>query len=104
LQRNRARREQSTARVETMRERGTIVRWFDDDGRNYGFIRPDITTFAGDVFLHGKQIVSGTPREGAIVEFEVSIGGNRKRLVADNAEILQEMNSEQPHSTGRSVH
>jgi len=70
-----------------MRERGTIVNWFPHLG--YGFIKPDLVASGGaDVFLHEKQIRSGFPRTGAIVEFEAVVRGARKRLVADRAEVV----------------
>jgi cold shock CspA family protein len=70
-----------------MRERGILRVWFDDPNKNYGFIRGDYDTGKGDLFLHRNQILEGTPKTGAQVEFEVSTSRSG-RYTANAAKIL----------------
>jgi len=73
-----------------MIEGGTITTWFEE--RGFGFVKPDYPTTnpegeTGDVFLHVRQVKSGTPRR---VTFEAVMNGRRNRLTAQDAVIQEE--------------
>lgn len=60
--------------------RSGSVKWFDDH-RGFGFIVPDepIPDLQGDLFVHVRNVMPGTPAlcEGLQVEFLVSEGRGR---------------------------
>lgn len=67
-----------------------ITVWFSE--RGYGFLRPggegDEENTSG-YFLHGHDIVSGTPMKGAVARFEVVV--RKKGSSAVNAEVFATM-------------
>jgi cold shock CspA family protein len=66
-----------------MKSRGIINVWFLD--RNYGFIHQVENGVLIRHFLHSANVVSGTPRMGAVVHFDSVTG--KKGLLALNASI-----------------
>jgi hypothetical protein len=66
-----------------MKIRSKVNVWFSD--RNYGFVHVVQNGSILKYFLHGANIISGTPQTGASVLFEGVEG--KKGLLAVNAEI-----------------
>ena len=62
---------------------GTLNVWFPD--RNYGFVHEEIGAEILAHFLHASNIVSGTPRTGATVVYQVVKG--TKGTIAVKAEV-----------------
>jgi cold shock CspA family protein len=57
------------------------------DDRDFGFIKPE-GEGNHDYFLHSNHIVSGSPYEGATVEFDLTKGHDpTKRPMATNAKV-----------------
>jgi cold shock CspA family protein len=50
------------------KHRGTITAWWNGNGRDFGFIKPE-GGVTPDHFLHKNNITAGTPRAGAEVLF-----------------------------------
>jgi len=69
---------------DVMKTKGVLNVWFMD--RNYGFIHEEKGGVTLKVFLHGTNVVAGTPRTGAMVLFK-SVSGSKGFLAVD-AEIL----------------
>jgi cold shock CspA family protein len=67
-----------------MKIQATLNVWFQD--RNFGFIHEDKGGVILKHFLHGANIVSGTPRTGATVSFKAVV--TRKGYLAVDAEIV----------------